>query len=82
MDGHAEFLRFGPAGTENFSLWPNHFGHRLSSLPQYTMGLWLLLLCIMEQNAVSVPSVHPTLIFFSPQKPLMICRDSCLASAC
>lgn len=58
MDGHAEFLRFGPAGNKNFSLWPNHFGHSLSSLPQYTTGLWLLLLCIMEQNPVSVPSLH------------------------
>lgn len=63
MDGHAEFLRFGPAGTKNFSLWPNHFGHSLSSLMQYTTGLWLLLLCIMEQNPVSVPSLytHPSI---------------------
>lgn len=25
MDCHAVFLRFGPAGTENFSLWPKSF---------------------------------------------------------
>ena len=71
MDCHAVFLRFGPAGTENFSLWPNHFGH--SSLPQYTTGLWLLLSCIMEQNPVSVPSLYTSPPLIAPQKPPMIC---------
>lgn len=47
-----------PSRHQKFSLWPNHFGHSLGSLPQYTTGLWLLLLCIMEQNPVSVPSLH------------------------
>lgn len=61
MDGHAEFLRFGPARIENFSLWPNHFGHSLSSLPQYTAGLWLLLLCIMEKKIQLCPLSSPPL---------------------
>lgn len=83
MDCHAVFLRFGPAGAENFSLWPNHFGHSLSSLPQYTTGLWLLLSCIMEQNPASVLSLNaspPPL--FALQKPLMICGGCCMAPSC
>lgn len=79
MDGHAEFLRFGPARIENFSLWPNHFGHSLSSLPQYTAGLWLLLLCIMEKKNQVVPSIFTTSPFDAWQNPLMVCGDGCLA---
>lgn len=82
MDRHAVFLRFGPAGTENFSLWPNHFGHSLSSLPQYTTGLWLLLSCIMEQNPASVPSPYTSPPLFARQNPQIICGECCLASAC
>lgn len=58
MDRHAGFLRFGPAGAQNFSSWLNHFGHSFSGLPQYTTGLWLLLSCIMEENPDSVPSLY------------------------
>lgn len=58
MDYHAVFLRFGPACTGKFSSWPNHFGHSLSGSPQYTVGLWLLLSCIMEENRVPVPSLY------------------------
>lgn len=58
MDCHAVFFKVWL--SKHWEIFPCGriiFGHSLSSLPQYTTGLWLLLSCIMEQNPVSVPAL-------------------------
>lgn len=61
MDGHAEFLRFGPAGITNFSSWPNHFGRSLSSLPQSSPSLAIVTVHNGTKSGLYTLSTHRTL---------------------
>lgn len=57
MDCHAVFLRFGPAGTENFSLWPKSFWPQSQQLTAIHHGS--LAFVIMHNGTKSSSSALP-----------------------